>query len=99
MEDITIDELKSRQANNENLLIIDVREEWEHEEASIDGTKLIPLGDLPFRLEELAGNEDSEIIVHCKTGGRSGQAKKFLEQKGYNKVRNLLGGITAYNES
>lgn len=96
-EDITCEEVKSRLDNGEKFNFIDVREEWEHEERNI-GAQLIPLGELPDRLSEIEHMKDEEIVVHCKSGGRSGQAKKFLNSRGYTNVRNMLGGITAYVE-
>ncbi len=97
MEDITVQQLKARQAANEALNILDVREEWEYEEDNM-GAKLIPLGDIPARIDEIADWKDQEMIVHCKSGGRSGRAKKYLESQGFTKVRNMIGGMLAYRE-
>ena len=96
-EDITVEQVKERLESGEKFNFIDVREEWEYEERNI-GAQLIPLGELPNRLSEIESMKDQEIVVHCKSGGRSGQAKKFLNSQGYNNVRNMLGGITAYLE-
>lgn len=95
MTDISTDELKSRLSKGESLHIIDVRETWEYEEINI-GAKNIPLGDLPMNLDSLEKFKDQELIVHCKGGGRSAQAQKFLKSKGFTQVRNLQGGIEAY---
>jgi len=95
MEDILPQELKERLTNQENLTLIDVREEWEHQEANIGGEN-IPMGLVPHRLDDLEQFKDQELIVYCKTGNRSGQVKSFLEDQGYNKVRNLLQGIEGY---
>jgi rhodanese-related sulfurtransferase len=95
MEDITVEDLKSRLDKNEKFVFLDVREDWEYEDDNL-GAKNIPLGDLPGRLDELEEFKDQEIIVHCRSGARSGNAKKFLESKGYSKVRNVLGGILAF---
>ena len=96
-EDSTCQEVKQRLGNGEKFNFIDVREEWEYEEANI-GAKLIPLGDLPSRLSEIEHMKDDEVIVHCKSGARSGRAKKFLNSQGFTNVRNMEGGITAYLE-
>ncbi|MEP1033446.1 rhodanese-like domain-containing protein [Ekhidna sp.] len=96
-EDITCKQVKSRLDSGEKFNFIDVREEWEHEERNI-GAQLIPLGELPTRLSEIEHMKNDEVIVHCKSGGRSGQAKKFLNSQGFTNVRNMLGGITAYAE-
>ena len=98
MNTITVEELKARQTNNEEINIVDVREEWEYEEDNI-GAQLIPLGDLPDRISEIAHLKDQEIIVHCKTGGRSGRAQKYLISQGFTNVINLTGGIEAYRAS
>ena len=95
MEDITPQELKERISKNEKLNIIDVREGWEYEEKNI-GAQLIPLGTLPNRFGELSHLKDEELIIHCKSGRRSMQTKKFLETKGFTKVRNLETGIEGY---
>lgn len=95
MEDITVEDLKSRLDKKDKFVFIDVREEWEYDDENL-GAKNIPLGDLPNRLDEIDQYKDQEIIVHCKSGARSGNAKKFLESKGFTKVRNVLGGIMAY---
>jgi rhodanese-related sulfurtransferase len=92
MEDITVQELKTRLDNGEMPVIIDVRETWENEEFNIGGT-LIPLGDLPGKLEDFEDLKDTEIIVHCRSGNRSGTAKAFMTAQGFTKVRNLLGGM------
>lgn len=97
MEDITVDELRQRKAATEKLNVIDVREVWEHQENNIGGLN-IPLGTVPTRLGELESMKELEVIVYCRTGNRSGKVKKFLQQQGFNKVRNLLGGIEEYQE-
>ncbi len=95
MEDINVEDLKSRLDAGDKFVFLDVREEWEYEEDNL-GAKNIPLATLPDRLGELEDHKDSEIIVHCRSGARSGNAKKFLESKGFSQVRNVLGGIMAY---
>jgi rhodanese-related sulfurtransferase len=95
MEDITVKELKERFEKGEKFHFFDVREEWEYEEDNL-GANNIPLGELDHQLEQLAGIKHEEIVVHCRSGARSGNAKKFMETKGFTKVRNVLGGIVAY---
>jgi rhodanese-related sulfurtransferase len=96
MPDITSAELKARQQAGETPLIIDVREPWEFEESRISGSQNIPLGTLPTKLDDLEDAKDEEVIVHCKSGGRSAAAKAFLTQQGFTNVRNLEGGIMGY---
>lgn len=95
MADIEVKELKERLDKGEKVNLIDVREEWEYAEKNL-GARLIPLGSLPQRINEIESLKDEEIVVHCKTGGRSGQAKKYLESQGFTNVRNLIGGIEGY---
>lgn len=95
MQDISVEELKLRLDNQEQLNIIDVREKWEFDEFNI-GAKLIPLGELQTALGDLEDLKDEEIIIHCKSGGRSGAAKEFMVRQGFANVRNLLGGMMAW---
>jgi rhodanese-related sulfurtransferase len=95
MEDISIDELKARMEQGEALHIMDVREEHEFDEFNI-GAQLIPLGELADRLDEIEDLKETELIVHCRSGARSGRAKEYLESEGFNKVRNLIGGMLAW---
>ncbi|MEZ4805131.1 MAG: rhodanese-like domain-containing protein [Bacteroidia bacterium] len=97
MEDITVQELKERKDKNENLHIIDVREPYEYEEYNF-GAELVPLATLESKLEEMEDLKDQELIVHCKSGARSAAAKVFMTQKGFTKVRSLIGGAMAYQE-
>lgn len=95
MEDITAEELKRRREANEDLNIIDVREEYEYDEDNI-GVKNIPLNTLPNRLDEIEKHKDEELIVHCRSGARSSNAKNYLTSQGFAKVRNLEKGIEGY---
>ena len=95
MEDIHCTELKQRMSNPEELNVIDVREINEYQQINIGGQNL-PLATIPDNLAELDKFKDQELIVYCRTGVRSGMAKKYLEQQGFTKVRNLLGGIVEY---
>ncbi|WP_421869223.1 rhodanese-like domain-containing protein [Marinoscillum sp.] len=97
MSDIQPQELKRRIEQGEELTILDVRETWEYEEFNI-GARLFPLYELPKKIDQLESMKDSEIIVHCQSGKRSNQAKKFLSQHGFSKVRSLNGGLNAYLE-
>jgi rhodanese-related sulfurtransferase len=99
MPDITPAELHQRQQAGETPHIIDVRETWEVEESRIPGSQNIPLGTLPEKLDDLEELKNEEVIVHCKSGGRSASAKAFLTQQGFTNVRNLLGGMNAYQAS
>ena len=93
-DEAPVEELKTRLDRHESFLLLDVREPQEFEICRIPGSVLIPLGDLPSRLFELEGRDD--MIVHCKSGVRSGKAVKLLREAGYSKARNLKGGILAW---
>ncbi len=95
--EITVDEFRDILSNkSNNLVILDVREPHEYQICKISGSKLIPLGDLPSRINELDTADD--IIVHCHHGMRSLQATRFLRHMGFKKVKNLSGGIDAWAE-
>ncbi len=89
--EITSVELKQRLDRGDALKIVDVREPNEYQINRIQGSTLIPLGDIPKRHAEL--NPDDEIVVHCKMGGRSAKAADFLRSVGFKRVLNLKGGI------
>src|SRR5438094_2437457 len=92
--EITVDELKGRLDRNEKLFILDVRNPEEFQICRIPGSTLLPLPELPNRFKEL--NADKEMIVHCKSGMRSLKATNFLRQQGFQKIKNLKGGILAW---
>jgi rhodanese-related sulfurtransferase len=97
MQDITVSELKKRlDSGDKDFLFIDVREPYEYEEFNLDA-KLIPLGTLVQAAStELADDKDTEILIHCRSGARSGQAKMILMNMGFTKVRNVEGGVLAW---
>jgi adenylyltransferase/sulfurtransferase len=88
-----VKELKRRIDAGEDIFVLDVREPFEYQIANIGG-KLIPQNDVPQRLAEI--DRDREIVVQCKSGGRSQRIAEFLLQNGYTKVVNLAGGILAW---
>src|SRR4051812_28446 len=89
--EISAVELKQRLDRGDALKIVDVREPNEYQINRIEGSQLIPLGDIPNRYRELDKND--EIVVQCKMGGRSAKAADFLRSVGFTKVLNLKGGI------
>ncbi|MBN1431032.1 MAG: molybdopterin-synthase adenylyltransferase MoeB [Anaerolineae bacterium] len=92
---ITVQEVKARLDAGENLILLDVREphEWDISDIS-EATHHIPAEQIVERLEEL--DTTREIIVYCKTGGRSDGVVQILHRHGYLKARNMLGGINAW---
>lgn len=89
---ITVDELAERLKND--AVLIDVRQPEEHAEHSIPGSILIPLGELPERVSEIPQAE--EVLVHCKSGGRSARAVTWLRENGVSGATNVSGGIDAW---
>jgi molybdopterin/thiamine biosynthesis adenylyltransferase/rhodanese-related sulfurtransferase len=96
--EITPTELKARLDAGDKLTIIDVREPFEWDIANLEpyGARLIPLKQLPQRLGEIDPGE--EIVLQCRSGGRSAQALGYLRQNGYERVWNLDGGILAWSD-
>ncbi len=93
--EITVEELKGKIDRKDLFVLIDVREPHEHEQARIPGSRLIPLGTLESCLGQLSKSD--ELIVHCRSGGRSARAVQFLCARGY-RAFNLSGGIQAWCE-
>ncbi len=94
--DISPVEVKARLDRGDDFQLIDVREVFEHQIGNIPQAKLIPLGDLPKRLNEI--DPSREVVVHCKMGGRSAKAADLLRANGYTKVLNMTGGILAWSD-
>ncbi len=94
--DITVEELYQKLQSGEKFVFIDVREPWEYEEFNL-GAELIPLGSLPNRSWELEDHKSDEVVVHCRSGARSGMAQAMLTGQGFSNVRNLTGGVMAWN--
>jgi rhodanese-related sulfurtransferase len=92
---ISARELKSRLDAGERPVILDVREPWEVAAATLPGTLHIPLRDLARRVGELDKGQD--VVVMCRSGGRSMQAAQFLATRGFARVSNLDGGILAWS--
>jgi sulfur-carrier protein adenylyltransferase/sulfurtransferase len=92
--EISPTELKARLDRGDKVRIIDVREPNEYQINRIQGSTLIPLGELPRRYAEL--DPDEELVMQCKVGGRSARAADFLRSVGFTRVLNLTGGILAW---
>ena len=92
--EITVDEFSNLLNGRKDVVILDVREPHEYEICRIKGSKLIPLSELPSRVNEL--DTADEIIAHCHHGVRSLRATKFLRSMGFKKVKSLKGGIDVW---
>jgi rhodanese-related sulfurtransferase len=96
MREVTATDLKAALDAGEDIQLIDVRQPDEYEFARIEGGKLIPLGEIMSRMNEIDPERDT--VIYCKMGGRSARAVEALERAGFTgKLRNLRGGITAWS--
>lgn len=89
-------EAKDLLANNADLVILDVRELYEHDEYNIPNSILIPLNELPRRIDEIAQYKETPVLVYCKAGIRSAMACKFMATQGFKQLINLADGILGW---
>ena len=95
MKEISVQELKAKMDNNDDFQLIDVRELHEIEVATLNGEH-IALGEIMNRRDEVS--KDKQVIIHCRSGARSGNAVQALEGNfGFNNLYNLKGGILAWS--
>lgn len=93
--EISPQEFIARREAGEALTLLDVRESWELAVASVPGIVHIPMGEVAQRLSEI--DRDKEVVVLCRSGRRSLEVAKLLQQKGY-RTANLAGGILAWSQ-
>ena len=93
--EISPGQVKSLQKNGETFTLLDVREPWEYEASHIEGTKHIPMGDIPTRAHQEL-DPDAHIVVMCHRGVRSVSVTNWLRQQGYEKVQSMRGGIDGW---
>ncbi len=89
----TVEELRQR----DDVFILDVREDSEFQSGHIPGATLVPLGQIPDRLDEVP--RDKTVIAVCRSGNRSSQATDFLRQQGFDNVHNMEGGMNAWSQA
>ncbi len=94
--DLTVDQVAAIM-NNPDVVLIDVRQPEEYNQGHIPNVKLIPLDQLPNRLNEIP--RDKFVVMTCHSGNRSNQATQFLRQHGFDNVHNMLGGIIAWQKA
>ena len=95
-KNITAEDLNEKIERGEDFLLLDVRMPAEHASLTIEGSYLIPVQELSYRIAELP--RDREIVVYCRVGNRSAFASTYLARLGYN-VKNLEGGIVAWSRT
>ncbi len=94
MKEKTVAELKKMLDNKEDFQLIDVREPHEYEICNLNG-ELIPMGEVPENISKIS--KDKPVVIHCRSGARSGRICEFLEENhGYTNLYNLKGGILAW---
>ena len=96
INEISTASLHARLDAGESIILLDVRQPEEFAEKSIPNAILIPLGDLPDRVDEIEEFRDKEIVVICRSGNRSGQACMFLTMNGFTHSVNLKGGMLSW---
>lgn len=96
--EITVAELSRLAENGTRPFLLDVRKPFEAEIASIGADQLIPVEELADRLAEIQADYTSDVVIHCRSGARSARATKLLLEAGFQRVRNLKGGILAWSE-
>jgi rhodanese-related sulfurtransferase len=97
VREISVAELKARRDRGESPAVLDVREAWELQLASIPDVLHVPMNQVPARLADFS--KDAEMIVMCHLGGRSMRVAQFLAGQGFTNVANLTGGIAAWSET
>jgi rhodanese-related sulfurtransferase len=94
--EITPEQVKSKLDRKETFTLLDVREPWEFQTASIEGARLLPMGEVPSRAHQELDPE-GEIVVMCHHGVRSMNVTVWLRQQGFEKVLSMRGGIDAWS--
>lgn len=95
---IDVTELKEKLDRGDDFVLIDVREPYEHEEFNVGG-QLIPVGIIQAKIADLKEHQHDEVVVYCRSGGRSGMAQQILQRAGFTNVRNLTGGMLAWKDA
>ena len=94
MKEITVQELKKLKDTGADFQLIDVREPHEFDICNLDG-ELIPMSEIPYNVDKIA--KDKQVVIHCRSGKRSGDMLLWLEKNhGFNNLYNLKGGILAW---
>ncbi|TWU58474.1 putative adenylyltransferase/sulfurtransferase MoeZ [Rubripirellula tenax] len=96
--EIDVATLAAMKQRGDEFLLLDVREQDEYDFAKIDGSRLLPMSELPQRMEELQPHKDDHIVVQCHHGGRSLHVTRVLQAAGFTRVQNLAGGIDDWSE-
>jgi rhodanese-related sulfurtransferase len=96
--EITPKELKERIDRGNAPFLLDIREPREIDICALDYGSHIPMQQLPDRFQELADYKEKDLVVYCRSGGRSANCAEFLRAQGFKSVINLTGGILAWSD-
>ena len=94
--EISVTEAKQR-LDSDDIVLVDCREQSEYDHCRIDGAVLIPMNEIPEKLDMLEPHRDKQIVVHCHLGGRSMKVTQYLRGQGFDKAQNMAGGIDAWS--
>ena len=94
--EISVTEAKQR-LDSDDIVLVDCREQSEYDHCRIDGAVLIPMNEIPEKLDMLEPHRDKQIVIHCHLGGRSMKVTQYLRAQGFDKVQNMAGGIDAWS--
>ena len=94
--EISVTEVKQLLDSGE-IVLIDCREQNEYDHCRIDRSVLIPMNDVPAKLDLLEPHREKQIVVHCHLGGRSMKVTQYLRGQGFDKAQNMAGGIDAWS--
>lgn len=97
--EITPVQLKQKLDSGQEVVILDIREPHELGICKLNNTAHVPMGELAARLNELTRFKDKEVVVYCRSGGRSARCVDFLRQNGFAKAINLTGGILSWSDT
>ena len=98
VEQISVSELNKAIEDKQEIVLLDVREPHELDICKLHYTLHIPIGEMRFRFDELDQYKDKDIVVYCRSGRRSNMAAQFMQESGFNKVKNLKGGVLAWSD-
>lgn len=96
---LTVEELKEKLDNKEDLLLVDCREQFEWDVEHIEGAELIPLSVFQNEYTKIQDWKDKQVVMQCQSGARSEKMGDFLIEKGFSDVANLEGGILAWKKN
>jgi len=95
--EVTPRQVQAWRASGQPMVLLDVRTPEEVAAASVEGAKVVPMGEVPARLPELEEHAEDRVVVMCHHGQRSMQVAAFLRQQGFEDVRSMAGGIDAWS--